>query len=67
MGHKTVEKNRVTIIDTVMITVRKYGNVATVKIFESISDLIYTEHEYTYVKKSHIRITYISELIKCVQ
>jgi len=49
-----------------MIAGRKSKNVATVKIVESASDMIYMEYEYTYEKKSHTRITHISELIKCV-
>jgi hypothetical protein len=67
MGYKTVETNGVTIIDTVMTAVKKSGNVATVNIFESTSDVMYIEYEYTYEKKSHTRITYISEQIKFVQ
>lgn len=50
-----------------MIAGRKPRNVATVKIVESTSDVMYMEHEYTYVQKSQARITHISELIKCVQ
>jgi len=36
-----------------MIAVRKSKNVATVNIFESTSDMMYMEYEYTWEKVSH--------------
>jgi len=50
-----------------MVAGRESRNVATVKIFESTSDVMYMEYEHTCEKKSHTRITHISEMIKCVQ
>lgn len=67
MRSKSVEENGVTITATEMIAGRKSRNVANVKILGSTNDMMYTEYQYTYVKKFHTRITQINKLIKCVQ
>jgi hypothetical protein len=67
MGSNTVKETGVTITATEMIAGGKSRHVATVKIFENASEVMYTQYEIAYVNKFHARNTQINELVKYVQ